>query len=421
MELANNEINKIIQDLLLINQTLETNERERKKTELYDSNRFNPFQFIRTDEMGLSKIIAFLLDPKERHGQGDLFLNSFLKYINKPSFLAYDNAQVVVEKLTSKNRRHDIFIEGYLNDSRNWIISIENKLKFASDQIEQLKDYQKDIEENYSQGDYCLVYLPVFKEEPSEESIPRNEWNKLVDEGKAVLLSAEDLILWLDDTPMIAPAIKQFCDGFKRYLNEDLMANKEENNQLVKYLLESDNELYSALSVIDSTKQLHDELMKILIGQLQNRFSNYSSKLINYGWKCRCAGDIYSNLFGIFIDRDDECWGIGIEFDRANFTDGYYGVYCHKKENLELYNLLEDIFDKSGFKTSFNSTRWWSLWKWFDSNMLSWNADILRKIPNGELSNYIFDLWKPLLDVIEDNLDKIENLKNNSLKISQAS
>ena len=54
---------------------------QREKNELYDSNRFNPFQFLQTDEMGLSKILAFLLDPMETHGQGDLFLNSF--------FLAY--------------------------------------------------------------------------------------------------------------------------------------------------------------------------------------------------------------------------------------------------------------------------------------------------------------------------------------------
>ena len=92
-----------------------------------------------TNEIGLSKILAFLLDPTETHGQGDLFLNSFLKYIGKNNFLAYDSIQVSVEKKTNKNRRHDIFIEGFLNNKPRWIISIENKLRFASDQIDLLK------------------------------------------------------------------------------------------------------------------------------------------------------------------------------------------------------------------------------------------------------------------------------------------
>ena len=84
---------------------------------------------MRTDEMGLSKILAFLLDPKEAHGQGDLFLNSFLKFINKtPVFRSYEKVNIYLEKPTNRNRRHDIFIEGVLDNKRVWAISIENKI-----------------------------------------------------------------------------------------------------------------------------------------------------------------------------------------------------------------------------------------------------------------------------------------------------
>jgi hypothetical protein len=204
-----NNINQIVDSLISINQVIENFRLQREKTELYDSNRFNPFQFMRTDEMGLSKIIAFLLDPKETHGQGDLFLNSFLKYIGKHNFLAYDNIQVCVEKATSENRRHDIFIEGFLNHRRHWIVSIENKLRFATDQEEQLKDYRDDLE-GYREVEYCLIYLPVFKESPSENSIEKDKWEELIGAKKAILLSAKDLVDWLDNTLIIAPAVKQF-------------------------------------------------------------------------------------------------------------------------------------------------------------------------------------------------------------------
>ena len=95
-----NNINQVVDSLISINQVIENFRVQREKNELYDSNRFNPFQFLRTDEMGLSKILAFLLDPTETHGQGDLFLNSFLKFINKHQFLAYQKVNIYLEKIT---------------------------------------------------------------------------------------------------------------------------------------------------------------------------------------------------------------------------------------------------------------------------------------------------------------------------------
>ena len=405
-----NNINQIVDSLISINQVIENFRLQREKTELYDSNRFNPFQFMRTDEMGLSKILAFLLDPKETHGQGDLFLNSFLKYIEKHNFLAYDKIQVCVEKATSENRRHDIFIEGFLNNKRRWIVSIENKLRFASDQEEQLKDYRDDLEK-YKETEYCLIYLPVFKEPPSENSIRKNEWENLISERKAILLSAKDLVDWLDKTLIIAPAVKQFCQNFKKFLNEELMGNTETNNELVNYLMKNTDVLYSALNVIDSREQLYEKLMIVLVEQLQSRFESNYSRLKDYGWKCNSNGDIDSRYFGIFIDQGNVSWGVGIEFDTADLRNGYYGVYCHKDENRKLYDLIWNIFDKAGLRAHFKYTRFWAMWEWMDSNIRNWDAAILRKIPSGELANQIFDLWRPLLDVISKNIEDISSLE----------
>ncbi|OQS58601.1 hypothetical protein ASU4_08955, partial [Actinobacillus suis] len=67
---------KHLKSLNEIYKLLESHRIESTKTELYDANRFNPFQFITTDENGLSRIMSFFLDPLETHGQQDLFLNS---------------------------------------------------------------------------------------------------------------------------------------------------------------------------------------------------------------------------------------------------------------------------------------------------------------------------------------------------------
>ena len=415
-----NNINQVVDSLISINQVIENFRLQRERTELYDSNRFNPFQFMRTDEMGLSKILAFLLDPKEAHGQGDLFLNSFLKYIGKHNFLAYDSIKVAVEKVTkatkatkptNKNGRHDIFIEGFLNHGRHWIISIENKLRFATDQDNQLEGY-RDYLEGCREVEYCLIYLPVFNKSPSENSIKRDEWEELIGAQKAILLSAKDLVDWLDNTLIIAPAVKQFCQDFKNFLSEELMGNTETNDDLVKYLMKNENNdaLYSALSVIDSKDKLYENLIEKLVEQLQEFFANNYKKLKSYGWKYNSYGYVTGKDFGIYLDAEDIYWGIGVAFDNSNLREGCYGVYCHKEKYPELYDFLSEIFDDLYVEAHFNKHKLWVMWKYFDGNLRNWDMDILRKIPNGELAEQIFDLCKPLLDIITDNLDKIKKL-----------
>lgn len=48
------------------------------------ASRFNPLDHLRTAELGLSRIVADLIDPNAAHGQGFLFLRSFLEHIRDP-------------------------------------------------------------------------------------------------------------------------------------------------------------------------------------------------------------------------------------------------------------------------------------------------------------------------------------------------
>ena len=267
-----NNINQVVDSLISINQVIENFRVQREKTELYDSNRFNPFQFLRTDEMGLSKILAFLLEPTETHGQGDLFLNSFLKFINKHQFLAYQKVNIYLEKITkeennettNKNGRHDIFIEGILDNKISWVISIENKLQGAIDQPKQMHTYAKDLK-NYVSDSYFLIYLPIFSNNPPEKSISEDKWAKLMSDKKAMVLSASMLIQWLDNTVIIAPAVKQFCNDFKKFLSEDIMGNTQNSNELIQCLVNNDKALFSALTVLETKKSLYEKLMNMLI------------------------------------------------------------------------------------------------------------------------------------------------------------
>ena len=77
--------------------------------------RFNVLDYLRDDELGLSRIIADLLNPKARHGQGTLFLQTLLSLEglkNTQHWPGLDRNQisVVVERKIAANRRIDISV-----------------------------------------------------------------------------------------------------------------------------------------------------------------------------------------------------------------------------------------------------------------------------------------------------------------------
>ena len=410
-----NNINQIVDSLISINQVIENFRLQREKTELYDSNRFNPFQFLRTDEMGLSKILAFLLEPTETHGQGDLFLNSFLKFINKHQFLAYQKVNIYLEKITkeennettNKNGRHDIFIEGILDNKISWVISIENKLQGAIDQPKQMHTYAKDLK-NYVSDSYFLIYLPIFSNNPPEKSISEDKWAKLMSDKKAMVLSASMLIQWLGNTVIIAPAVKQFCNDFKKFLSEDIMGNTQNSNELIECLVNNDKALFSALTVLETKKSLYEKLMNMLIEQLKIRCSRYV-KLINYGFELNENGIFNNKEYKLYLG--DKEFGVSICFSRKEACDPYYGIYAH---NDKLFDGITKIFHEFIIENNFDEPDGcYPLSKWLEDEYEVWDATVLSKIPSGELANYIFDLWKPLLDIISDNLEEIKGLKIN--------
>ena len=418
-----NNINQIVDSLISINQVIENFRLQREKNELYDSNRFNPFQFLRTDEMGLSKILAFLLDPTETHGQGDLFLNSFLKFIGKHQFLAYQKVNIYCEKTTQEtaqekvqetaqetiqeNRRHDIFIEGLLGNKIAWVISIENKLQGAVDRPNQMHDYAKDLK-NYVSESYFLIYLPIFSNNPPEISISEKDWAELMTKKKAMVLSASMIIQWLDNTIIIAPAVKQFCNDFKKFLSEDIMGNTQNSNELIECLVNNDKALFSALTVLETKKSLYEKLMNMLIEQLKIRCSRYV-KLINYGFELNENGIFNNKEYELYLG--DKEFGVSICFSRKEACDPYYGIYAH---NDKLFDGITKIFHEFIIENNFDEPDGcYPLSKWLEDEYEVWDATVLSKIPSGELANYIFDLWKPLLDIISDNLEEIKGLKIN--------
>ncbi|PJG83433.1 PD-(D/E)XK nuclease family protein [Caviibacterium pharyngocola] len=399
---------QIISNLRKLAKIIESYCIERDKNQLRDAGYFNPLHFLKTDENGLSTILAFLLDPKEKHGQQDLFLNSFLKSIKKPEFLAYDKIIVRTEMPTFEDlRRHDIFIEGWIKDKRQWIVSIENKLRWASDQPAQMKDYAKDLEK-YNVP-FCLLYLSVFGDMPGENSITKEEWKYLGEQAK--LLSAQHLIEWLDKTPIVAPRIMQFSEDIKNFLREDIMGIDQNSNKLLEQIILEKDLLGASISIIEQQDLIYEKLITKLENQLNELFEKNFPKLKEKKWRVYSNRSYKKNYFGFFYDTyenkpDKTTWGVGIEFGEPFFKKSYFGVWAHKKRiESKNYELLSEKFNpqETGFKQEAN----WLKWKYCDHNLRNWNAETWQGVLDGTLAKQIFELLEPFAQIAEDNIEQL--------------
>ena len=145
---------------------------------------FNAFDYLRPDELRLSKMIGDLLDPKGPHGQGHVFLRLLLDRVgfdyggdlrkSRVDVELMENqhggdlrkSRVDVELLMENQRRLDVAVD--VGGGRH-CLAIENK-PFAGDQKDQIKAYLGWLRENY--GDrFLLIYLSPRGEAPSDYSV----------------------------------------------------------------------------------------------------------------------------------------------------------------------------------------------------------------------------------------------------------
>ena len=141
--------------------------------------KFNVLDYLRTNELGLSRIIADLLDPKGSHGQGVLFLRAFLEELGGfretlgwPDL--HSRTSVRCEEQITGERRIDIVVRIDGPDGETHCLVLENK-PYAHDQESQVRDYLKHVE-RYDR--FLLIYLSPRGEGPSESSICKDELKK---------------------------------------------------------------------------------------------------------------------------------------------------------------------------------------------------------------------------------------------------
>lgn len=203
--------------------------KDRKLKNKKESCDFNVFSFFKVDEPKHSSLLAFLLNPHESHGQGNLFLKNFLERLN------ILNPQSNNWTVTAEKGRIDILLTRVNPHS---IVIVENKSNRAVDQQFQLyrywyhqihkRKYQIDYATDEYKQKYQIVYLtPHHSKIPTDNSLSKPD----------ISYGLPDHLNLPDKIP-IEPKIWEFEKDIAELLESSINNLDTENYRLKEYLFQ---------------------------------------------------------------------------------------------------------------------------------------------------------------------------------------
>ncbi|QIW16721.1 hypothetical protein A4G20_10460 [Pasteurellaceae bacterium RH1A] len=378
-------------------QTVQKLEQEQTEKNLAEANQFTYFQFLSTSEVGLSSLLRFLLDPKENHGQKDAFLQSFLRRLGLENFINYDQIYIKAEKRLYSNRRHDIFIRAKKDNKIVWSLSIENKLRWADDQITQVKDYLAELAQDCS--NYCLLYLTPNGKLPSEKSISLVEWQEAEKQNQVKAISATFISQWLDSVSIQATEVSLFVRQFKKFIQSEILEMTESNHILANEITANSNYVRLSLDIISAQQSIYQKLLEKLINDLTQK-SKEIFRHVN-SWEIRTESDFNRQWFSpIEFISPDHKFSLKMQFEQSGLRNAFWGIsFLEDPQNIPdtVYKVkqhLEKLPEK--YSKALNLDGWWLYWERFDDDLKNWNNQTWAKIPNGILAEEIWNTLMPL-------------------------
>lgn len=185
------------------------------------ASRFNVFDSIAPDENTLSNLLADLLDPHGKHGQGAAFLELLLNRceVKLPGSLsqAKIHREAPTTSIARDSRRIDIRI-----DFDTFGLGIENK-PWAADQPGQVRDYLQHLDKQHG-GRFLLLYLSGSGEPPADHSVTAQELDLHTMEGRFRMWTfAVEFADWLAEAEPVCQAerVRWFLRDFRDYIRQN--------------------------------------------------------------------------------------------------------------------------------------------------------------------------------------------------------
>lgn len=216
----------------------------------------DPFDFIDSGELTLSRLICWCLDPYAPHGEGEAFLRLFLETFGIDRKVAFETVRARCEVRTAENRSIDIVVE-----CKDFILGIENK-PYAAFGFDQLPHYHAHLLNTGKP--FVLVALKGWVGSvPSDQIVAA-----VTDDSRFIDSDYRVLVTWLD-----ACAKKSKSSGTKQFVMQmrDHMATHvigegemETQDMLLSIVRDDAEKMHAALVIRDGSRTLEEELHRRL-------------------------------------------------------------------------------------------------------------------------------------------------------------
>lgn len=355
---------------------------------------FRIFDYLRTDEMGLSRCFAALLAPKGTHGQGSVFLQAFLEALGvSEKWPDLSHCEVATERQANGMRRIDIFLE-----FPNGIIGIENK-PWACDQVNQLADYAnflRTFSEERKKQNWLLIFLS--DRDPSEESISKDHLLKLHANGNFIHFDYAETSVWLETCAAKARngTVRVFVEELAKFIRTDINGalDMSDEKEVSTAVLQTDNTLEAAFQVFGAM----GEVKRTLLAQLKRDLSvALEKKNLKLGFWDLQGFHRYATI-GIHLQHSAQKLCLYFEFERSNLDCLVWGIgrtadnFQDKRLWTDVNQLMTEAF--GGGKTNVTYPWYADLpVPRFPQEMRNWQANVLpwTMIKNNTMAEKIVD------------------------------
>ena len=374
---------------------------------------FLVFDFVNTNETGLSRILACLLNPKGTHGQKTLFLENFIK-ICLPNIHKHENkiwqnylanlskTDVKTEDTTTASqsyRRMDIYLSAKINDE-SFGICIENK-PYASDQQDQLTDYYKELK-NRNLTHKHLVYLSEYGE-PSEYSVKSNVLDIWQNEKVFSHVTYTQLVEWLKECKKDCQnqSVTEFINQFIKFIQKQFMGVEDMNEQelILEGMMKNSESIASAIKVSLNMYEMKRKLISKLVDELKT----YSKEL---GYLIETANLTGNSKYETirFIQRNQD-FSVDIEFQGTAFNMPAICIIMNdeKKVNSESQKRVFEIFKKSMPDKELKGGEKWYVWYFFEIKNWWSETQAWEMIQEGKMSKEIMIEIKNCYNILKEN------------------
>lgn len=376
---------------------------------------FSLFDYLRNDEVGISKCIGDLLNIEGKHAQGATFLNLFVKQIaiffeqklnNEQSVndtestktgsnwaqIETSKCKVKLELSTDEYRRIDI----HLKFQSGQVIGIENK-PWAGDQKNQLRDYAEYLCKQSIGNPWLLIYL--CNNPPSLESISEEDRINYEKSGNLLLWEYSQLNLWLKEclNEAKAPVVRTFIEELIKYIKKEINGeiDMDLSDKVTDVIEENLSTAMLVANSIDGVKRgLIQKLKSDLLAEANKR--NYKLQ-----WKKTLDADwtTYAG-FGFNLMHDgSNAFEVWFEFNQSNLRAFYWGVRRKNEDiqqNLDLWSQINLRMSNKYGPSESKSTSWWTWWQYYDfeNDFKNWQtrSEPWLAIKNGSIAPKLLKL-----------------------------